>query len=268
MTKKILYFLVFCLMSSQAFANILISKTYTILDSKRSDILEVTNMSNQKMRYKVKMVNYKQNPDGSYEISYDSDISANELLYVSPKNFILDKRQTQTIRVMKKSSKNKAFKNLADGEYRTHLVVQEAESLDDNFSVSSIEDEKIVKEGGFSIEIEGLMGVSIPVIVRQGDLTSNAKIISAKLEGNELSLKVNRTGNKSVRGDLTIFANNKEIGKATNFAIYTENNSRFIKIPLDLDSLKGKNLKSLRVEYKDVENKKQDILSSYKLTGI
>jgi len=254
----------------------LFSKTYILLDnSRKSDILETTNLSTKKMRYRVKLINYKQLSNGEYEVvkNGDDNITADNLFYVSPKSFILDNKETQTIRIMRKSLNNNNLKNLEDGEYRTHLVVQEVEDLDPDYSAEKIEEvaKNVDPSAGMTIEIKGYMGMSIPVIFRKGNLTADAKILKAtKLFENEqdvLKLEVGRNGNQSVRGDLTVLADNKEVGVVNNFAIYTENKSRFITIPLDFSSLKDKKINSIKINYKNSESKNKEILSTYTLNN-
>lgn len=276
MLKKLFITMIFCTMASQSYANILFSKTYIELDNgKRSDVLEVTNIANKKMRYKVDLVEYKQLPTGEY-ISLKKDeneMSAKNLIYVSPKSFILDNKNTQTIRIMRKHVNDKVFTNLADGEYRTHLLVRETEDLNPEYSVYQIEEtaEKTAQENqeSFSIEIKGFMGMSIPVIFRKGTLNVEAKIVSAKKIVNSngqpvLKLEIDRTGNKSVRGNITILANNKEVGVFDNFAIYSENTKRIVEVPLDLKPLKGREINSIKVIYKK-SGKNNKILSTYEI---
>ena len=276
MLKKLVYIILFCLIASKSYANMLFSKTYILLDSRRkSDILETTNLSTKKMRYRVHLVNYKQLPNGKYEVVKDNEgqNTAKNLFYVSPKSFILDNKETQTIRIMRKSLSNTNLKDLKDGEYRTHLVVREVEDLDPDFSAEEItEVAKKEETEGMTIEVKGFMGMSIPVIFRKGELTSSAKIAKAtkiiKNNKDVLKLEVARNGNKSVRGNLAILANNKEVGKINNFAIYLENNRRFVEVPLDLTPLKGKEIKSMKISYKDSESKKKNVLSTLTLNNI
>jgi len=273
MLRKITYAIVFCLIASKSYANILFSKTYILLDGKhRSDILETTNLSSKKMRYKVKLVNFKQLENGKYEkIEVKNQNSADNMFYVSPKSFILDNKETQTVRIMRKSLNSKNLKNLENGEYRTHLVVQEVEDLGADFSETEIKEvaKKETEESGMSIEIKGYMGMSIPVVLRKGQLEAGAKITSAKLldrKGSQfLKVEVARTGDKSVRGSIKVMSNRKEVGVVNNFAIYMESNKRFIEIPLDTESFKGKPLGSIEVSYRDTENKKGQIYSTYTL---
>lgn len=263
MIKKIFYFLTVCLMATQAYAGLLISKPYIVLDGKKSDVLQFTNMSKKKMKYRVWMENYKQKPSGQYEKVSDSRkrMAADDLVYISPKSFILDSKQTQTIRVMRKGSKNKDYKNAQNGEYRSHLVVQEVEELDTEYVA-----QKAKSDGKtLSFKITGLMGMSIPVILRKGNLHATADIVKAELRGNNtMNVQIARNGNKSLRGDVVVLANKKkEVGKLGNVAIYTENKVRSLKIPLDMSSLKGKKVKSLKVEYRNTEGNKKNVLATY-----
>ncbi|MFC1659574.1 hypothetical protein ACFL0U_03345 [Pseudomonadota bacterium] len=282
----ILLSFVICFLSlNDSYANLLFSKTYIILDrSNRSEIFQITNLSGKKMRYKAKLLHYKQVENGQYENienPVEEDMIADKLVYVSPRSFILEPKETQTIRVMRKNYNSGKLKSTPNGEYRSHLLVIEDSEIKDTYDLETVlEDSKYkLKKNEFRIHIHGLMGTSIPLIVRKGELNSSAKITSVQplvdSKGKPaMRVEIKRSGNKSVRGDIIIKVDGKQVGKTNNFAIYTSTDKRYMNIPLKfslednsksnirriINSLKNK---KIEVHYIDIENKKKDILASY-----
>lgn len=276
--KKLFYITAFiaALLMNNAYANILISKTYVQLDArKRSETVDIVNIADSKYRYRVRFVNYKQLPDGSYQILNDDEknMSADNLLYMSPKSFILSPREIQTVRIMRKSLKNKAFKGLGDGEYRAHLLIQEVEKLDSQYDDAELKEEPVEpKEGEIKIKIEGLMGMSIPVVYRKGNLQAESKIVNVqkvtKKDGaTVLKVELSRAGDRSIRADLVATVEKKVVGILKNVAIYTENTKRFIELPIDLAPFKNKKVDTIVVTYKEVKGKKEKVLSIYNLNN-
>jgi len=115
-----------------------------------------------------------------------------------------------------------------------------------------------------SINIKTVFGISIPVIIRNGESTTAIELSDISLEKNLdailLSMNINRTGNMSVYGELTVDhiamdGTTNEIGKVRGLAVYTPNTKRNFSMNLQnlelIDLSKG----SLHITYKTEEGK-------------
>ena len=122
----------------------------------------------------------------------------------------------------------------------------------------------ITKELGknkeFKIRIIPVVGISIPVIVRQGKLEATAGLNNLtftkskdKPNSGTLSLEITRSGNASVFGDFTVNLNqgNKStvVGKANGVALYTPNTRRVFSINIQAPENVQLNSGELEVVY-------------------
>ena len=168
---------------------------------------------------------------------------AGELIRYAPRQITLDPGVTQTVRVMFRRRPG-----MKEGEYRSHLLFQqvpEATALSGGEAGGS----------GLSLQIQAIFGVSIPVLVRHGELQASGRLTDAKAvrlqDGRQgLSLKVERAGNKSLRGNLIAKLGEREVGRINNLAVYLSTPSRSVVMALATEpgeSLSGKEL-SLHLE--------------------
>lgn len=116
-----------------------------------------------------------------------------------------------------------------DGEYVSHLLIQEQPSKIDN-------DYETENDGSLIINLEALYEVSIPVMIVNGDIHADAKIKEAKLDKNsaapKLSVVVEREGNRSFYGTLVVQQGKEELGRVNKFRIFTTTETRNIDVPL------------------------------------
>ncbi len=236
MRKKYILLLILCLLPGWARANLAISSFYVWFDAnspKRTEVVRVTNNSNTRKSYRIKLVNFKQNADGSYtdiEQPLPGNPFAVPYISFSPHETSLEPGQTQTIRIIRKP-----MAAAADGEYVSHLLIRElpektiAKSQNNN--------------GELKIDIKALYGVTIPVIVDKGNLHDQAEIKNVSLNNGAkqpyLSVKVSRTGNRSFWGNLIVMQGKKEIGRVNGFKIFMTTPLREVKIPLNEKIVSG-----------------------------
>ena len=185
--------------------------------------------------YRVSLVSFRQNEDGQYETldkplnpAFDPD----QIVRFSPKQFSLPPGGRQKVRISLRLPPG-----LPNGDYRFHLQVLE---------YGHQEAPGPATPGKKSIRMSMNLGVTIPVIIRNGSTDYAAKISNVKLvsadktqshEAPELDMRINRQGNASVLGDLHIFwepkgGQAKEIGRMGNLNIFSEIPGRNIKVPL------------------------------------
>ncbi len=202
--------------------------------------IKITNVTDTKKTYRLKMVNYQQQKDGGYKkIIKEDPIAkfAEKNLRYGPKKITLSPGQTQTINIMVKSKNS-----LADGEYRSHLSIVEKDTT---------EMRKASTFGSsMGFEIKADYGVTVPVIIRKGNLQMDVVINSAKLKSDKkgafLDLTVNRNGQKSMRGQFSIFDGKKEIGVIKNIVLFTNLSKRSFGVNLYKTDAKRLNKSSLK----------------------
>jgi hypothetical protein len=100
--------------------------------------------------------------------------------------------------------------------------------------------------GALGVELQPLFGASIPVIVRQGDLSAAVEITEADVQlaaeedaGHSLLLGFQRSGNRSVYGDIEVLLSSENaapirVGYVRGMAIYTDIESRILNMKFQL----------------------------------
>lgn len=213
---------------SSAAANFSLTPFYVFFDADskdRSDVVRMTNTSPEAKTYRIELINYKQNSDGSYQ-KIDQPLTGNPFAspYIgfSPRETTLQPRQSQTVRILRK-----AMAAAPDGEYVSHLWIHEMPGH--KRQAPAAEGNKL------SVELKALYGVTIPVIIDKGELHSSGKIVSAKIVNSEnpyAEVVVARSGNRSFWGNIEIKEGKEILGKVDNFKIFMTTAERRLKIPL------------------------------------
>ncbi len=239
----------FLLYSNIAMAKLSVAPQFVLFDknSPKVQMINVVNSSDEEKTFNVKLLHYRQNVDGTYsaiENEDDKNKFVDNLIFYGPRRFTLGAREAQTIKVQRKPKAN-----VEAGEYRSHILFQEAEKED----VAVVSNNPASK--GLSFKITALYGVSIPVVVRVGDLFSTASLSNIKLtkkgDSDILNLTINRVGTKSLRGDLSVKYGDVEIGVLKGVNVFLSVDSRNVSIPLNLEKINNESLKgkTLRIEY-------------------
>ncbi len=165
--------------------------------------------------------NYQELPEGGKFTAHEG--FADELIRFSPKQVTLKAGESQTVKVMLRKPEG-----LPDGEYRSHLLFQTVP--DASFGTDVEAQPKTA--GGISVQLIPLIGVSIPLIVRHGDVQASAKMSHASLKGNQVQLTLERSGNKSLFGDLIVTQGNAVLTQMRGLAVYTPNTQRLVTLEL------------------------------------
>jgi hypothetical protein len=160
---------------------------------------------------------------------------SDEMVRFSPRQVTLAPGQSQTVRLMLRKKRG-----TTDGEYRSHMMFQALPdpAASDISTLSSDKNEKL------SIQLIPVVGITIPVIVRQGKLNANVSLSDFEIKQSNtvkaqpvLSLKINRDGDMSTYGDFRIYFTPKGgtpviVGQISGVAVYTSTTSRNLDIQL------------------------------------
>jgi hypothetical protein len=107
---------------------------------------------------------------------------------------------------------------------------------------------------GIHFQLTPIYGVTIPVIVRLGNLQATAGIANVHLEKKDgkqaVALDLSRSGARSTYGEVRVFKPGVKdpVALQKNVAVYTEVNRRHVAIAVD-DALKGTIAGPVTVQY-------------------
>ena len=117
-------------------------------------------------------------------------------------------------------------------------------------------------EGQFTVELIPIFGITIPVIVRHGDLTAGVAVKALSLAPGAqagapvLAFRIERNGDRSVFGDLSVSFVPRDggselvLGRLNGVAVYTPNPARRFSLPLRVPNGTKLRAGQLRVSYR------------------
>lgn len=221
--------LVILLTAREALCNLSVSPFYLEFDAlsqKRADIVRLTNSSNEEKTYRIKLVHFIQNKDGSYaevDAPHPDSLFAAPHLDFAPRETTLAAGQSQTIRIQRRP-----MPTAPDGEYVAHLLIQEQSG--------AFPKQAGAPEKGLTIDIRAVYGITIPIIITKGNLSQTATIKSVKLTRLQdqpiAEVSIARKGTRSFFGTIIVSQGKKEIGRVNNFRIFLSSPERTLKVPL------------------------------------
>lgn len=213
--------------------DLLVAPTRVVLEgSTRSAAITLRNVGLKPALYRLSLQHFQMDAEGRITPVEGAapEASADALLRFSPRQVLLAPGESQVVRLAVQRPAG-----LAEGEYRSHLTFQ---AMPDMPSA----DAEPARHEGWSIRLEPVYGVSIPVIVRHGHGDSSVAILSSALEPaageSPAALRVTlaRSGSESSFGDVEIVrgtARREEIvARVRGVAIWTPNESRAVRVPL------------------------------------
>lgn len=225
---------------AQGVGDLMITPTRVVFEGRtRTAEVVLIHRGTQRATYRLSFQKMRMNENGSLEeikTPGPNDRFAEDMIRYSPRRIVLDPGQPQTVRLLLRKPRN-----LEPGEYRSHFLIRALPPKDAGTNIESVER----KPGEISVQLTMIYGVSIPVIVRHGDLSAKAALEDLALApprdgetGKGLSLRVKRAGTKSIYGDFDVTFTRQDgdaipIGLMRGVAVYTPNESRNLRIPLN-----------------------------------
>jgi len=203
--------------------------------NKQSQELTIANTGQDTARYNVSFVQYRMTDSGAFELIEAPDSGqyfADKYLRFFPRSVTLAPNEAQVVRMQ--------FRKLPDmqsGEYRSHVYFRAVPKE------TALGDEKLADTTAIGIRLIPIFGITIPIIVRVGELDLNVKLSELSLDTKSdtipnLEVTFTRNGDKSVYGDLTInWLSNSggepvEVGLVRGIAVYTPNKTRRFNMQL------------------------------------
>ena len=230
---------VICLFSTGnnlfAQGDLLITPTRIVFEgSKQMEEINLVNLGKDTTTYSISLLHYNQTPNGGYKIIKRSEAGAmiaDPFLRFFPREVTLAPGEPQVIMLQ---YRRKA--EMASGEYRAHLYFRSEKDYK-QLSNKIMDTLKTV-----SVQVIPIYGISIPVIIRTGALNVITSLTNLRLETEKDSIKslnlfINREGNCSGYGDLTVkFIPLKgktiELGRVKGVKIFTDLNQLSVSVQL------------------------------------
>ena len=218
--------------SEGGFGELLVAPKRLVLYGLKSAEVFLNNVGQEPATYRISVEFRRMNADGSLEdvaSPTDRDKMAEDMIVYAPRRVTLAPREPQVIRVAARPPAG-----LPDGEYRVHMLFRAVPPATPVAAAASGSQPK-----GISFALIPVYGVTIPVIVRLGNLQVKSSIEDPQLETKDgkrsVALELTRTGDRSTFGEVRVLkAGVKDpIAIQRAVAVYTEVGKRRVSVPID-----------------------------------
>jgi len=243
--------------AAQGFGDLVVSPTRVELEGRnRSATVTLTNRGAETALFRISLIAMEMDEKGNLKAVDQPPAgmkTAEELVRYAPRQVDIPPGGTQTVRLILRKPTD-----LASGEYRSHMFFRAVPPEDAGRAI----DEKS-NQGGISIKLTPIFGITIPVIVRHGDLglkvaMSDFAVVPDK-DRTKLTFKLTRGGEKSAYGDIKVEylpaggGAPVVVGEVTRLAVFTPNTDRMVEVPLVAPpgTTLGKGM--LKVLYREVD---------------
>ncbi len=228
---------------AMAAGDLLVAPTRVILDGSRGTEVVLNNIGAEPATYRISLEIKRMTAEGGLDEITEEDArpaerTALDMIAFSPRRVTLPPNQPQVVRVGVRVPEG-----TAPGEYRAHMLFRAVPDA----TAAATGDAKPAGEG-VSIALTPIYGITIPVIVRVGDLGAEAAIgeawVSETRDGPAFNFDLSRTGNRSVYGDIEVTrpGTAEPLLVARGIAVYPEVGARKVslRVPGELAAkLKG-----------------------------
>jgi hypothetical protein len=227
--------------------DLLVAPTRIVLDGRKGAEVILNNIGDEPATYRVSVEFRRMTEQGGLddvEQPTASDRAAEDMIVYAPRRVTLAPRQPQAIRIAARPPQG-----LPDGEYRVHLLFR---AIPPAVPVVAAAAEQPVK--GIRFQLTPIYGVTIPVIVRLGNLQATAGIANVHLEQKDgkpaIALDLSRQGSRSTYGEVRVFKPGVKdpIALQKNVAVYTEINRRHVAVAIS-ETYKGAVAGPVTVQY-------------------
>jgi len=217
--------------TSAGVGDLLVAPTRIVLNGSRGAEIVLSNIGDEVATYRVSVELRRMKEDGTLEdvaAANDKEKTAQGMILYAPRRVTIAPNEPQTIRISAR-----APQGLPDGEYRAHLLFR---AVPPPRPVSAPKEVK-----GIAFELIPIYGVTIPVVIRMGNLQAKVGIANVQLANQNgkpaVALDLVRAGDRSVFGDVRVFKPGVKdpIAIQRGVAVYTEIGSRHVVIPLNPD---------------------------------
>jgi hypothetical protein len=222
--------------------------------SKRADIIVLINNTNEEAVYRLGWRRMRMTETQSIVAVEEGEATpdikpADDFVKYAPRRVVLPPGGSQQVRLMLRKPQD-----LPDGEYRSHFWIEpEASAVKFEPKGDNVDATK-----GPAVQIKMLTGVTMPVIVRTGNLTVTGGIVDGFVtrgaEKSKAQFTLTREGTRSLYGDLEFTCGATVVHKVNGLAVYTEVGKRILDF--DINGLPA-DCGTVKVVYKAAEDDAQ-----------
>lgn len=209
--------------------DLLVTPTRIVFEGRqRTAEITLVNSGAAPATYRISLIHLRMAEDGGTKEIEAKDVQpgerfVDELIRYSPRQVTLEPRVGQTIRMQLRKPAV-----LDAGEYRSHLLFRAVPT-------EAPREDAVPAAGSLSIQLKAIYGISIPIIVRHGETSAQARLSDLAVVPGEtpdaprvLRFRIHRTGSQSVYGNLTATYTPRRgkplvVGLASGLAVYTPN---------------------------------------------
>lgn len=199
---------------AQELGGLAVSPTRIVFEGRqRSAEVNLVNTTSIPATYRISFKNMRMLEDGSYEdieAPETGELFADQMIRYSPRQVTLEPGVAQTIRLLLRKPGD-----LPSGEYRSHLMFK---ALPPETAGDDIEQLDLA-EGEIRVQITTVFAITIPIIIRHGELSAAVTISDLALKPSEtpdeppvLLFRLNRAGDLSVSGDVSVTFVSYQVG--------------------------------------------------------
>ena len=234
-----------------ASGDLLVAPTRIILDGSRGTEVVLNNIGSAPATYRISLEIKRMTAAGGLdeiaeENATPAERAALDMIVFSPRRVTLPPNQPQVVRVGVRVPEG-----LPPGEYRAHMLFRAVPDV-----VPAVGAEAKPEGAGVSIALTPIYGITIPVIVRVGDLGAEAVIgdawVSEGADGPAFNFDLSRTGSRSVYGDIEVTRPGvaEPLLVARGIAVYPEVGARKVSLRVP-DEVAAKLKGPVRIRYSD-----------------
>ena len=226
--------------------DLLVAPTRIVLDGRKGAEIILNNIGEEPATYRVSVEFRRMTEAGELvDVTTPSatDKAAEDMIVYAPRKVTLAPHEPQAIRIAARPAQG-----LPDGEYRVHMLFRAIPPA------TPVVQPTGEKPKGVQFKLTPVYGVTIPVIVRLGNLEAAAGIANVQLDKSggkpEIGFDLTRTGTRSTYGEVRVLkAGVKDpIALQKGIAIYTEVGKRHVSVPV-ADTYTGAVAGPVTVEY-------------------
>lgn len=188
--------------------DLLIAPTRLVLDGRRGGEVILSNVGSEEATYRIELELRRMTPDGDLERVEQTEANvtekaALEMIRYAPRRVTLPPNEPQAIRISARPGAD-----LPDGEYRVHMSFSALPKVQ-----PVAPEDGSAAAGQFSIRLIPIYGITMPIIVRKGELQVTAGLANPEIEqtadGPAFAVDITRNGAASVYGDLLVYPQGK-----------------------------------------------------------
>jgi P pilus assembly chaperone PapD len=226
--------------------DLLVAPTRLVLDGRKGAEIILNNIGDEPATYRVSVEFRRMTEAGDLvdvTTPTDADKKAEDMIVYAPRKVMLAPHEPQAIRIAARPSQG-----LPDGEYRVHMLFR---AIPPAIPVVQTAGDQ---PKGVQFKLTPVYGVTIPVIVRLGNLEATAGIANVHLETKDgsaaIGLDVMRQGSRSTYGEIRVLKAGVKnpIAIQKGVAVYTEVGKRHVSVPIPA-SFRSAASGSVTVEY-------------------